>query len=344
MYEIYLGDIEPEMPVKNYTEFCKLLHQPNHGKNQGAKAKQIARWHELIDFEKLPKGFSYIIHGLKKGVNAVSVQPRRIDYVEKPQKEKKLRETPGKYVNEVLQILLPVLNEKYQKTAVFTNNELYSILGLVNENYSDRDKEDEIAQKLVAYLGGDLLLRKRQVRYIRYWTNEKFRIMLVGTLNALNRRNWITYVRTMSISYTDSDVVRHTSSYRTQITHIEQQIRCQFGQKNMKMLDYNGCYAGYRVAVLQKVKKDLGIDSYKRIWKMQICHDLEYELPTEQAVNISYARLYKKSREYVFTSLCKTFLNDLQRKDVVEMKELLTDDYEIVIDMYLDWIRPRNEN
>ena len=167
-----MGEIEIGQAFKNYPELCKALDlEPCTGKQ---KIQQMKRIQERYDLEK--QGRQYTVIGIKE-----------------PTAEQSRIATNAKYVNFVQNILLSYLSKQKEEVAYVTQQNLWTILGMVNEHYFPmRERKEEL-------LSLDKNMDMFNINNFYQRSNLKFRDIVKSSINSLKRRKVIMCEETFRI-------------------------------------------------------------------------------------------------------------------------------------------------
>lgn len=148
---------------KNYQELCKALNLEPYTGNQ--KIKQIREIQDRYDLEK--QGRQYIVVGIKELSD--DAEHGRIA-------------ANSKYVDFVQHILLSYLSKQKEEVAYLTQQNLWTILGMVNEHYFPmREKKEEL-------LSLDEKMDMFNINNFYQRSNLKFRDIIRSSLASLRRR------------------------------------------------------------------------------------------------------------------------------------------------------------
>lgn len=148
---------------KNYQELCKALNLEPYTGNQ--KTKQIREIQNRYDLEK--QGRQYTVVGIKELSD--DAEHGRIA-------------ANSKYVDFVQHILLSYLSKQKEEVAYLTQQNLWTILGMVNEHYFPmREKKEEL-------LSLDEKMDMFNINNFYQRSNLKFRDIIRSSLASLRRR------------------------------------------------------------------------------------------------------------------------------------------------------------
>lgn len=151
---------------KNYQELCKALNlEPCAGKQ---KIQQMKRIQDRYDLEK--QGRQYTVVGIKESsAEELMAKQGRIA-------------ANAKYVDFVQHILLSYLSKQKEEVAYLTQQNLWTILGMVNEHYFPmREKKEEL-------LSLDEKMDMFNINNFYQRSNLKFRDIIKSSLTSLRRR------------------------------------------------------------------------------------------------------------------------------------------------------------
>ena len=165
-------ELEIGQVFKNYPELCKALDLvPCAGKQ---KIQQMKKIQERYELEK--QGRQYTIIGIKE-----------------PTAEQCRIATNAKYVNFVQNILLSYLLKQKEEVAYVTQQNLWTILGMVNEHYFPmRGKKEDL-------LSLDKNMDMFNINNFYQRSNLKFRDIIKSSINSLKRRKVIMCEETFRI-------------------------------------------------------------------------------------------------------------------------------------------------
>lgn len=165
-------DLEIGQVLKNYPELCKALGIiPCAGKQ---KIQQMKKIQERYELEK--QGRQYIVISIKEP----TAKHCRIA-------------SNVKYVNFVQNILLSYLSKQKEEVAYVTQQNLWTILGMVNEHYFPmRERKEDL-------LSLDKNMDMFNINNFYQRSNLKFRDIIKSSINSLKRRKVIMCEETFRI-------------------------------------------------------------------------------------------------------------------------------------------------
>ena len=173
---------------KNYQELCEALGvTPCTGKQKIQQMKKIQQQYEL---EKVGRQFKVLeIYEPKAGHGRIAANSKYVDFVQN--------------------ILLSYLSKQKEEVAYLTQQNLWTILGMVNEHYFPmREKKEELLS-----LDKDMDIFNINNFYQR--SNMKFRDIIKSSLASLRRRKVIICEETFRIGVSN----RVTSTFETMEYH-----------------------------------------------------------------------------------------------------------------------------
>lgn len=177
---LYIGQ-----QVKNYAEMCKLLDDKvTSGKS---KTYQLKNWKRYFDYEKAGQSFT---------ITEIYDDPL-------PKDDKRARGNAGIYVKYIEYLLMYYFSKHEGTTAVFYKVELYKILGMVNNAYSEFSRKkmnSEVGDKLTYASSYDIVDFYKRVP-------PKLEKILFTALNNLKRRCLLEYFEIYFISYASDNTV-----------------------------------------------------------------------------------------------------------------------------------------
>lgn len=161
--------------VKNYKEMCSLLDCSIRTGN--SKRSQIKNWKRYFDFEKI---------GQKFLITEIYNEPFPTEDA------RKLRE--GLYVKYIELLLLNHLSKCGGYCTKISKGHLYSVLGLVNDNYKTlRDDHETIATNVSKSTGNLIDITTFDVRHFYQRADAKLTKILYTALDSMSRRFLIKY-------------------------------------------------------------------------------------------------------------------------------------------------------
>ena len=218
--KLYIGQT-----VKNYKEMCSLLgEEVTTGKG---KIYQLKDWKRYFDYEK--SGQSFII---------TEIYDKPL-----PVNDKRSQGNNSIYVDYIMYLLMFYFSRQEGDTEVFYKVQLYKLLGMVNENYSERvpkDERDKIVDNLNSVTNYDIIDFYKRVP-------PKLEKILFTALNNLKRRCLLEYFEEYEITeeYTTGNSVQRISRLATndeikKIVDIKYEVLERMGLKDMWQVYYNG--------------------------------------------------------------------------------------------------------
>lgn len=166
--QLYVGQV-----FKNYPELCKALKLEPDGGNK--KKKQLKELQSYINYEVQDR--KYII----------------TEIYDRPKQSEERIATNAKYVNFVQNILLSYLSKQKEEVAYVTQQNLWTILGMVNEHYFPmRERKEEL-------LSLDENMDMFNINNFYQRSNLKFRDIIKSSINSLKRRKVIMCEETYRI-------------------------------------------------------------------------------------------------------------------------------------------------
>lgn len=166
--QLYVGQV-----FKNYPELCKALKLQPDGGNK--KKKQLKELELYIRYE---------VENRKYIIKEIYDQPRSPNI---------RSATNAKYVNFVQNILLSYLSKQKEEVAYVTQQNLWTILGMVNEHYFPmREQKEEL-------LSLDKNMDMFNINNFYQRSNLKFRDIIKSSINSLKRRKVIMCEETFRI-------------------------------------------------------------------------------------------------------------------------------------------------
>lgn len=172
MEKMIENNLEVGQVFKNYQELCKALNlEPCTGKQKIQQMKKIQEQYEL---EKQNRQFTVI------GVKEPTAERGRIA-------------VNAKYIDFVQHILLSYLSKQKEEVAYVTQQNLWTILGMVNEHYFPMRENKEILLSLDE--GMDIF----NINNFYQRSNLKFRDIVKSSIASLKRRKIIMCEETFRI-------------------------------------------------------------------------------------------------------------------------------------------------
>lgn len=165
--------------AKNYPEMCEILKEEVLQGN--SKKAQLKEWERYFLWEK--KGQKFII----------------LDIYDEPLPKNDGRQNRNIYVQYIEVILMKLLSKQKNNKYIFyiTMNQLWKLLGMINNNYKNITLED-LNGKITNYEVTSFDMRKFYQR-----CNQKLREILFSSLNNLQARSLIKYEMEVVIVYLD---------------------------------------------------------------------------------------------------------------------------------------------
>lgn len=169
-----ISKLEVGMVVKNYKAMCELLGCKSKGTSSNGKNLQLKKWKRYFDFEK--QGHKFIITKI----------------YEQPLPDTDARTTRKgtyiKYIEPLLVMYLTCTNERR-----FNKGKLYSILGMVNTNFSwlcSKPTKGIMQKRIVEHT---LDVTDFDLMDFAKRTESKLTEILITSLKSMERRNVIKY-------------------------------------------------------------------------------------------------------------------------------------------------------
>ena len=173
--------------IKNYKTLCTLLNEQEQAGN--SKKSQHKEWQRYFDYEKV--GQKYII-------TEIYSNPL-------PKQDKRSLGNASIYVPHIELILLNYLSKQQGFTATLTLKKLFLLMGMINLDYIEEDKETLKLQNdnITDY----------QINHFYQRTYQKIRKILFDTLRNLKNRCLIDYEEVTMINIIEPDIneVLHTN-------------------------------------------------------------------------------------------------------------------------------------
>lgn len=174
-HKLMITNLSEGMLVKNYKEMCKLLGcNPLEG---NSKRSQIKNWKRYFDFERV---------GQKFVITKIYPEPYPIEDA------RKLKE--GLYVKYIELLMLRYLSGCNGYQTKISKSELYSILGLTNENYKCLRKNSKaIKEKIMQNSRGIVNISYFDIHHFYQRADAKLTKVLYTALDSMSKRFLIKY-------------------------------------------------------------------------------------------------------------------------------------------------------
>jgi len=189
------------MVVKNYIEMCQLLNQKVQDGN--SKKSQVLNWQRYFDFGR--QGKKYIIEEIYE----VPIPPTY--------------NNNAVYVKIIEILLMHELYTKDNYTCEYTKTGLFSLLGMINANYSNGNKYNLVKEKLPEYK-----YEHWEINHFYMRTSQKLTGILFSALNSMQRRHLIIY-RQQYIIVQDRNFIVATNKQCQNILAVEKTISDEMG-------------------------------------------------------------------------------------------------------------------
>lgn len=164
--------------IKNYKILCKLLNEPEL--NGNSKIAQHKEWERY---------FSYIKEGQKYIITEIYDSPI-------PKQDLRSKGNNSEYVQHIELLLLNYLSKQTDSQADFTNKNLFLLLGMVNQNYTNESYRQLIED--------DEYISEFQVNHFFQRSYNKLNTILYDSLRNLSNRRLITVKKDMMIKIGDA--------------------------------------------------------------------------------------------------------------------------------------------
>ena len=219
------SNLRKGMVAKNYKEMCYLIGcEPCKG-NGTDREYQIKNWQRYFNFEKL--GHKFIITKVNDTPLPVT-DCRRV-------KEGKY----NKYIEPLLMEYLSFYCKSHE--VVITKRELYTILGMVNENYIQLSYNNScsLIQEAIC---PTIDVKSVYINNFHQRVEDKLSRTLYNTLDSMQKRNLIRYHKQFIISIPNSDdsggfeVVTVTPYQEQCILTMQQSVLDEFGYTNISQV------------------------------------------------------------------------------------------------------------
>lgn len=267
IYNLIYEKLSPGMEIKNYNKFCELLEISNErGNTKKANLKIIER---CCDYEQ--KGQKFIIKEI---------------YSHPKEKEKKVGNR-AIYVPLIEIILLSEFISKDKVTLTFTRRQMMELLGLINENYTKYEFEDNFNFLRELH---KIDRRVRQFNIDKAYSDSKSKSLdiIKSALTSLNDRRIIRHMpdvvrARVHDTYFDEIENKNKTVYKYIDVTDEQQLdiiwECEnialekLGCKNINEIPYNKdkniTWRKFQRIVNKYVYERLGYDYIFRVYKIR---------------------------------------------------------------------------
>lgn len=204
--------LQSGMIISNYKKMCKLL---NEEELQGdSKISQIKEWKRCFDFDR--EGQKYII-------NEIYDEPLSKD-------DKRVVGNNNEYAKFIELLLLNYLSKQKGYTAILTTKQLLSLLGMVNQNYLDKDHKKLENDDITIF----------DVNHFYQRSYKRLCEILFTTLNNLQNRKLATYSKLTMITQTMASGIQETREATDEeikdIQKVEREVLVNMGYDNISKI------------------------------------------------------------------------------------------------------------
>jgi len=300
---IKAGDI-----YKNYKELCAVLEEvPKAG---DSKIKQLKEMESLFQFHK--DGWKYIIDEIyeKPKIAPATLSTPIISTKQKKRKQNTIPYQFTKYVQTILMHHL-LYESKTPGVEFLSKTDIYKILGLVNEDFGEIEKEKD-------FLLNNKDVSSKELSYVKQQAISKANSVFKNALNSLRRQRLIAAKDVIIIVDTQAKVHEATIDEEKSILKIERKVLTQFGYSSIDdVFKYNKTYAFYNEVQNHILQHDWS--GYYRRMRIIFNEDHIFE-----ALQAEENELYK---EQLNSNMCSFLENKISQEHKENQLALATEDF-----------------
>lgn len=300
-----LNFYEQEGEIKlTYKEICKITGEKEVTGN--ARYSQIKKWKRFIDLEKIKGSQKYLIKEVYKNP------------LPKESKQNSL------YTKVIELLLMYELSEKEDYTAQYTKTNLYNILGMVNDNFLHKNRENALETATNQDKSFEEI-KSWEMNHFYLMTTSKLNEILTSALKSMRRRCILDFQEIMMISLPTEDGFKTYSREATdeeweKVLEVQKEVLLKHGWDKIPLIQAGLFYEEVNEELFKRYE---WAGAYKEIKLIYTKEYIKGDIPTVLNEIKDIVHVHQSKLNTQILKALETQAYRLKEKNSVKIKEQL---------------------